>query len=115
MLRQSFSKHALKHMFCLALHLKLTVAIFPLIARWNRFERIPVLGDPALFNAEEVINASGYATESSLGDDEHEVTLAKYLVHALVYDRLTFGGKGLQARNQPRDGIGHPGVVLNVF
>src|ERR1035438_4644092 len=39
--------------------LELTVAIFPLIARWNRFERIPVLGDPTLFNAEEVINASG--------------------------------------------------------
>src|SRR5271169_800707 len=71
--------------------LELTVAIFPLIARWNRFERIPVLGDPTLFNAEEVINASGYATKRSLGDDEDEVTLAKYLVHAFVYDRLTFG------------------------
>jgi len=75
--------------------LELTVAIFPLIARWNRFERIPVLGDPTLFNAEEVINASGYATKRSLGDDEDEVTLAKYLVHAFVYDRLTFGGKSL--------------------
>src|SRR5271155_3739349 len=100
-------------MFCLAL--ELTVAIFPLIARWNRFERIPVLGDATLFNAEEVINASGYATKRSLGDDEDEVTLAKYLVHAFVYDRLTFGGKSLQARKQPRDCIGHPGVVLNVL
>ena len=80
-------------MFCLAL--KLTVAVFPLIARWNRFERVPVLGDPTLFNAEEVINTSGYATKRSLGDDEDEVTLAKYLVHAFVYDRLTFGGKSL--------------------
>src|SRR5271168_1403897 len=35
--------------------LELTVAIFPLIARWDRFERIPVLGNPALSNAEEVI------------------------------------------------------------
>src|SRR5580704_5849764 len=62
MLRQSFSKHTLKHMFCLAPLLELTVAISPSIASWNRFERIPVLGDPTLFNAEEVINASGYAT-----------------------------------------------------
>src|ERR1700721_1918371 len=75
--------------------LELTVAIFPLIARWNRFERIPVLDDPTLFNAEEVVNASGYATKRSLGDDEDEVTLAKYLVPAFVYDRLPFGGKSL--------------------
>ena len=54
-----------------------------------------MLGDPTLFNAEEVINASGYATKRSLGNDEDEVTLAKYLVHALVHDRLTFGGKSL--------------------
>src|SRR5580658_5030027 len=113
MLRQSFSKHALKHMFCLAL--ELTVGIFPLIGRWNLFERIPVLGDPALFNAEQVINASGYATKRSLGDDEDEVTVAKYLVQALVYDRLTFGGKCLQTRNQPRDCIGDPRVVLDVL
>src|SRR5271163_3134608 len=73
-----------------------------------------MLGDPTLFNAEEVVNAGGYATKRSLGDDEDEVTLAEYLVHAFVYDRLTFGGKSLQARNQPRDCIGHPGVVLNV-
>ncbi len=54
-----------------------------------------MLGDPTLFNAEEVVNASGYATKRSLRDDEDEVTLAKYLVHAFVYDRLTFGGKSL--------------------
>ena len=54
-----------------------------------------MLGDPTLFNAEEVVNASGYATERSLGDDEDEVTLAKYLVHAFLYVRLTFGGKSL--------------------
>src|SRR5580700_631004 len=64
--------------------LELTVAIFPLIARWNRLERIPVLGDPTLFKAEEIVNAGGYATKRSLGDDEYEVTLAKYLVHAFV-------------------------------
>src|SRR5579863_5992185 len=75
--------------------LELTVAIFPLIARGNRFERIPVLGDPTLFNAQEVINTSGYATKRSLGDDDDEVTLAKYLVHAFIYDRLTFCGKSL--------------------
>src|SRR5271168_982116 len=95
--------------------LELTVAIFPLIARWNRFERIPVLGDPTLFNAEQVINAGGYATKRSLGNDEDEVTFAKYLVHAFVYDRLTFGGKSLQTRNQPRDCIGDPRVVLDVL
>src|ERR1700685_316879 len=50
MLRQSFSKHALKHMFCLAL--ELAVAVFPLIARGHRFERVPVLGDLAVCNAE---------------------------------------------------------------
>ena len=50
-----FFKHALKHMGVLPrTALELTVAIFPWIARWNRFERIPVLGDPTLFNAEEV-------------------------------------------------------------
>src|SRR5580698_10145405 len=38
MLRQSFSKHALKHMFCLAL--ELAVSVFPLLARRDRFERI---------------------------------------------------------------------------
>src|ERR1700677_1605419 len=113
MIRQSFSKHALKHMFCLAL--ELTVAIFPLIVRWDRFERIPVLGDPTLFNAEKVINASGYATKRSLGNDKDEVTFAKYLVHALIYDRLTFGGKSLQTRNQPRNCVGDPRVVLDVF
>jgi AcrR family transcriptional regulator len=74
-----------------------------------------VLGDPTLFNAEKVINASGYATKRSLGNDKDEVTFAKYLVHALVYDRLTFGGKSLQTRNQPRDCIGDPRVVLDVF
>ena len=79
MLRQSLSKHALKHIFCLAL--ELTVAIFPLIARWNRFERIPVLGDPTLFNAEEVVNASGYATKRSLGNDQDEITFTKYHMH----------------------------------
>ena len=47
--------------------------------------------------------------------DEDEVTFAKYLVHALVYDRLTFGGKSLQTRNQPRDCIGDPRVVLDVL
>ena len=43
-------------------------------------------------------NASGYATKRALaplGDEEDEVTLAKYLVHAFIYDRLTFGGKSL--------------------
>jgi len=74
-----------------------------------------VLGDPAPFNAEQVINASGYATKRSFGNDEDEVTFAKYLVHALVYERLTFGGKGLQTRNQTRDCIGDPRVVLDVL
>jgi hypothetical protein len=32
--------------------LELTVAIFPLIARWNRLERVPVFSDLAVFNAE---------------------------------------------------------------
>src|SRR5260370_13088086 len=66
--------------------LELTVAIFPLIARWNRFERIPVLGDPILFNAEEVVNASVYATKRRLGDDVDAVTLAMYLVHTFLYN-----------------------------
>jgi len=74
-----------------------------------------VLGYPTLFNAEQVINASGYTTKRSLGNHEDEVTFAKYLVHALVYDRLTFGGKSLQTRNQPRDCIGDPRVVLDVL
>src|ERR1700691_2612752 len=56
-------------------------SIFQLIARCNRFERTPVLGDTTLSNAEEVINGSRYAAKRSLGDDEDEVTLAKYLVH----------------------------------
>ena len=74
-----------------------------------------MLGDPTLFNAEQVINAGGYATKRSLGNDEDEVTFAKYLVHALVYDRLTFDGKSLQTRNQPGDCIGDPRVVLDVL
>src|SRR5271156_4184971 len=53
---------------------------------------------------------SGYATKRSLGNDEDEVTFAKYLVHALVHDRLTFCRKSLQTRNQPRDCIGDPRV-----
>src|SRR5271170_5788774 len=32
--------------------LELTVAILPLIASWNRFERVPVFSDLAAFNAE---------------------------------------------------------------
>src|SRR5271170_2217366 len=64
---------------------------------------------------EQVINASGYATKRSLGNDEDEVTFAKYLVYALVFDRLTFGGKSLQTRNQPGDCIGDPRVVLDVL
>ena len=43
-----------------------------------------MLGDSALFNAEQVINGSGYATKRSLGDDEDEVSFAKYLVYGLV-------------------------------
>ena len=54
-----------------------------------------MLGDLTVFNAEEVINASGYATKRSLGNDEDEITFAKYLMHALVDDRLPFGGKSL--------------------
>src|SRR5258708_12042521 len=36
--------------------LELTVAIFPLIARWNRFERIPVLAYPTLFHPVQPVN-----------------------------------------------------------
>ena len=32
--------------------LELTVAIFPLITRWNRFERVPLLSDLAVCDAE---------------------------------------------------------------
>ena len=74
-----------------------------------------MLGDLAVFNAVQIIDASGYVAEGSLGDDEYKVAFAEYLVNAPVYDRLTFGCKSLQARNQARDCIGDPGVVLNVL
>src|SRR5208282_4038459 len=95
--------------------LELTVAIFPLIARWNLLERIPVLGDFTLFDAEEVINGSGHATKRGFGNDQDEITFTKYQMHALVDDRLPLDGKSLQSRNQARDGVGDPGIVLNVF
>ena len=94
--------------------LKLAVAILPLITRGNRFKRIQMLGDLAVLNAEQIVDTSGCIPERGLGDDEDEVAFAEYLVHALVDHRLTFGCKSLQARNQPRDCIGDPGVVLNV-
>src|ERR1700731_312135 len=35
-------------------------------------------------------------------------------MHALVDDCLPLGGKSLQSRNQSRDGVGDPWIVLNV-
>ena len=54
-----------------------------------------MLSDLAVFNAEEIINASGYATKRSLGNDQDEITFAKYHMHALVDDCLPLGGKSL--------------------
>lgn len=53
--------------------------------------------DLITFGAEkgESLVSAILSVKYSIGDDEDEVTLAKYLVHAFVYDRLTFGGKSL--------------------
>jgi hypothetical protein len=42
-----------------------------------------VLGDLAVFNAVQIIDAGGYFSEGGLGDGEYEVTFAEYLVSDL--------------------------------
>jgi len=74
-----------------------------------------MLGNFSVFDAIEVVNASGYTAKSSLCDHEHEVPFAKYFVNILVNDRLPFRGESLQTGNQAWNSIGDPGIVLDIL
>ena len=94
--------------------LKLPVLVLPVGARWDGLKRVPMLGNFAVFDAIEVVDARGYAAEVSLCDDEYEVPFAKYFVNILINDRLTLCCESLQPGEQAWNGIGNPRIVLDI-
>lgn len=58
------------------LETKFAVLIFPVRVGRNRFHRVPMFGDLALMDTEQVVERGRLAREFAFADDEHKITLA---------------------------------------
>src|ERR1043165_5278200 len=93
---------------------ELAVGVLPIRPRRDGLDRVPVLGDLAALDPEEVIERARLACELALAGDEHEVALAQDFVDTVVlhgYDRL---GHGLPRGAEAGQAVGDLRVVLLV-
>jgi AraC-like DNA-binding protein len=73
-----------------------------------------VLGDLAVLDPEQVIEASGFAGELAFADDEDEVALSEHAMNAVILRHDASFGPRFERRGQIRNAIGDKGMVLNV-
>src|SRR5262245_46639341 len=53
--------------------LELPVVVLPLVLRRDAFDRVPMLGNLPVLDAEQVVEGARFTGEGALADDEHKI------------------------------------------
>lgn len=56
----------------------------PYVACWDRLDDVPVLGDFAVLDAEQVVERCGRTVEFAFAGEEDEVAFAEHMVDVVV-------------------------------
>src|SRR5688572_23273887 len=85
---------------------ELAVRVLPLRPRRDGLDRVPMLGDLAVLDPEEVVERARPAGELALAGDEHEVAFTQHLVDLVVLHRHACFDHGLERGPEAGQAIG---------
>ena len=91
------------------------VLVLPVCARRDGLNHIPVFGNLAILDAEEVVEGRVLAAEMSFAHRQHEVALTENAVDTVVLHDDPLLGEGLKRRAETGEPIGDLRVVLDVI
>ena len=97
------------------LKVELAVLVFPLAFGGDGLHHVPMLGDFAVLDAEEVVVAGGLVGELAFAYGEDEVAAAEDFVDGEVFHLDALLGHGGEGGSEAVKSVGDGGVVLDVI
>jgi hypothetical protein len=95
--------------------LELAVLVLPVSPGRDRLDGIPMFGDLAVCNPEQVVKGGRFATEAALAADQNEIALAQHLVDCVVLHDDASLAHCFECGTETREAIANLRVVLDVI
>lgn len=94
--------------------LELAICVFPFGARRDRFDRVPVFGNLAILNTEEIVKRARLPCELTLAGNQHEIPFTQHLMDLVLLHGDPGLGHCLERGTQAGQAVGNLRVVLVV-